>query len=270
MRIEGSAAEVFGEVLRTRETGGFVVRESRYPGGLTMPFHHHPSAYLCYVVRGGITERDRHVERVYDAGSVHFHPAEDPHTGWTGAQGLTTLSVVPSERARALIERAAPRRGPVAPELSTLAARMVREFHAGDSASELAIEGLALEMVAAVARAAVRGSRRPPAWLDLVRDALHERFAERLAIGELARLAGVHEVHLVRAFRLHHGCTPGAYVRRLRLEAARGALARDGRPIVDIALDAGYSSQAHFTRAFCREVGLPPAAWRRLHRARRR
>jgi AraC-like DNA-binding protein len=33
-------------------------------------------------------------------------------------------------------------------------------------------------------------------------------------------------------------------------------------PIVRIALEAGYESEAAFTRAFKREIGVPPAVWR--------
>ena len=61
------------------------------------------------------------------------------------------------------------------------------------------------------------------------------------------------------------GLTPGAYLRSLRLEAARRALLETDRPLTEIAFDAGFFDQAHFTRAFRRAIGLPPAAFRRLH-----
>ena len=80
---------------------------------------------------------------------------------------------------------------------------------------------------------------------------------------ELAALAEVHPVSVVRAFRRHTGLTPGAYVRRLRLEAAARALLAGGEPIAQVALEAGFASQAHFTRAFSAHFGRPPGAFRR-------
>ena len=49
--------------------------------------------------------------------------------------------------------------------------------------------------------------------------------------------------------------------RRILLAARR--LRESGAPIVDIAADVGYESEAAFNRAFKREFGSPPAAWRR-------
>ena len=82
---------------------------------------------------------------------------------------------------------------------------------------------------------------------------------------ELAAHAGVHPSHLARSFRRHLGCSPGAYLRRLRLERACEALAETRASILAIALEAGFSGQAHFTRAFHRTMGLPPGAYRKLH-----
>jgi AraC-like DNA-binding protein len=43
-------------------------------------------------------------------------------------------------------------------------------------------------------------------------------------------------------------------------------LTQSTAPLASIALDAGYESEAAFSRAFKRAVGMPPSRWRR-HRA---
>jgi AraC-like DNA-binding protein len=48
-----------------------------------------------------------------------------------------------------------------------------------------------------------------------------------------------------------------------RLELARERM-RGERPLVEIALDAGFADQAHFTRAFRSAFGLTPARYRAL------
>jgi AraC-like DNA-binding protein len=79
----------------------------------------------------------------------------------------------------------------------------------------------------------------------------------------LEPFAGVHPVHLTRVFRLHYGTPVGAYVRGLRLDWAAGRLTASGQCIAEIALQAGFYDQSHFTRAFKRRFGLTPRAYRR-------
>jgi AraC-like DNA-binding protein len=54
-----------------------------------------------------------------------------------------------------------------------------------------------------------------------------------------------------------------------RLELARERM-RGERPLVEIALDAGFADQAHFTRAFRSAFGLTPARYRALRTGPRR
>ncbi|TMQ47245.1 MAG: helix-turn-helix transcriptional regulator [Candidatus Eisenbacteria bacterium] len=84
----------------------------------------------------------------------------------------------------------------------------------------------------------------------------------------LARVAGVHATHLARAFHAHMGCTVTGYIHRLRIEWARDRVERSDVPLADVALDAGFADQAHFTRVFRRETGSTPSAYRRRSRRR--
>ena len=264
-----SAGETFGRVLTTRSVDGFMFRESRYRPGLRMPLHFHPHAYLSFVVTGGLSESDSGGERHYGPGSLHFHPAGDHHASATGDRDMVCMSIIPRDSAASLLHTAAakPRRGPLTSELTWLAGRCRREFKADDSASDLALEGVALELVASLVRTRAPRERSTPRWLVEARDYLEEHYRERVRLSSLATLTGVHEVHLVRCFRRQWGLTPGSYIRRLRIECACDALARGEASIVEIALEAGYSSQAHFTRVFRRVVGLTPGEYRRTHRS---
>jgi AraC family transcriptional regulator len=101
--------------------------------------------------------------------------------------------------------------------------------------------------------------------LRRVREALDDRYAEReLRIADLAALAGVDPAHLARAFRAHCGTTAGAYLRETRVRRAAGALARSSAPLGQIALDAGFADQSHFTRVFRLAYGVTPQRWRAL------
>lgn len=259
-----AAAPRFGRLLATRVAGDFELRLSRYDGGVDLPVHRHPDAYFCYIVDGACDEHFGGRDRGFEPGSLHFHPAGDPHAARTRRCGLESLSLVlhgstagGAERAVGRLEAAAP-----AP-LGALASRVWAEFHARDATSDLALECAAHDLLAEA-----RSLREPGAsarWVAAVRDRLHASDRPVVALADLAEIAGVHPVHVVRGFRKAQGLTPGAYLRSLRLEAARRALLETDRPLTEIAFDAGFFDQAHFTRAFRRAIGLPPAAFRRLH-----
>src|SRR5687768_4318272 len=68
------------------------------------------------------------------------------------------------------------------------------------------------------------------------------------------------EVH--RAVRRLTGETTKRYTSRLRLDHAAAELVTTHKPILDIALDAGFASHEVFTRAFLRRFGMSPRAYR--------
>jgi len=59
------------------------------------------------------------------------------------------------------------------------------------------------------------------------------------------------------------GMPPKRYLISWRLEVAKEKLRAGRKPIAQIAHEVGYEAEAAFNRAFRREFGTPPAAWRR-------
>lgn len=113
-------------------------------------------------------------------------------------------------------------------------------------------------------------------WLAGVRDrivgaalnALHARPAHPWTLDELA-----HEAHTSRsvlAERFQHlvGSSPMHYLTQWRMLLAANLLCRSNAPLARIAEDVGYQTDTAFSRAFRREYGAPPAAWRRSRAAR--
>jgi AraC family transcriptional regulator len=150
-----------------------------------------------------------------------------------------------------------------------LAMRLYREHLRNDDVSGLAMEGLALEVLAECARChACVPERNAPPWLRRVRELLHDRFAENLTHEAIAAAVGIHPVHLARAFRRHCGSTLGDYIRKLRVQFAAHKLVTTDEPLTGIALGAGFSDQSHFNRTFKRQTGMTPATFRKSSRLR--
>ncbi|MCK6473964.1 MAG: AraC family transcriptional regulator [Planctomycetes bacterium] len=102
-----------------------------------------------------------------------------------------------------------------------------------------------------------------PEWLRAaLRDfARPDHFAG--GVPELARLAGRTQEHVSRVVRKHMDCTTTDLVNDLRLEYAARELGMSGRPILEIALDAGFENLSYFYRLFTRRFGATPKQHRR-------
>jgi AraC-like DNA-binding protein len=80
---------------------------------------------------------------------------------------------------------------------------------------------------------------------------------------ELEAVTGLTHYDLARQFRLLCGTSPYRYLLTRRLEFAREQIARR-RPLSEVAFDAGFADQVHFSRLFKATLGLTPARYRAL------
>lgn len=88
---------------------------------------------------------------------------------------------------------------------------------------------------------------------------LEARLTEDLTVEEIAATAGYSVFHYCRIFHVLTGDTVMGHVRARRLTLAAERLAA-GDPVrlIELAMDAGFDSQAAFTRAFKRQFGVTP------------
>jgi AraC-like DNA-binding protein len=108
-------------------------------------------------------------------------------------------------------------------------------------------------------------------WLAGVRDPvvgaalahMHGQPDHSWTVAELAAKAGASRSLLAGRFARLLGEPPLTYLARWRLQLAARLLQTTHKPIVHVALDVGYESEAAFNRAFKRAFGLPPAQYRR-------
>jgi AraC family transcriptional regulator len=259
---EGSRAAV------TVEAGQFLVTYARFPAGGDIPRHTHDRACVPVMLDGSfdLTFPGRPtIECV--AGTTAVEPVGDCHCNRMGTKGARVLVVQPAASLaeshaglRALLDgiRALRR-----PDLHILGRRMAAELAHPDAFTQMALEGMALEVLSRAARSTHRArGATTPAWLRRAESMLRERFSERLTATEVARNCGVHPAHLSRAFRTWFGLSIGEFVRACRLDWAASQLRDTRAPIADIAVRAGFADQSHFTRRFRERMGATPGEWR--------
>jgi AraC-like DNA-binding protein len=92
---------------------------------------------------------------------------------------------------------------------------------------------------------------------------LHGEPGKPWTVDELAHKVALSRSALAERFSALVGEPPMQYLMRWRLALAAQALRTGGDAIVRVAERSGYESEAAFSRAFKREFGTPPAAWRK-------
>lgn len=260
----------FGELHGLVDLTDFLLADASYEAGKRLPQHSHEEAFFCLFVKG--TYEERHGGNVvsYKPFTAAFHPPGKSHTVEVGSSAGYIFSV---EVRDSLLNRLR-EYAPIPPastdlrggEMVWLMSRLFREYKEMRGCSPLTVEGLVLEMLALTAsgQAAEKG---PPPWLSRVVDLLHSRFRQNLTLNEVAAEANVHPIHLSRVFRKFHGQAVGDYVHGLRVQFATRQLCRAEITLAEIALQAGFSDQSHFTRVFKQLTGRTPGEFRAIFSA---
>ncbi len=262
-----------GKVLGSVETGGFVFTESRHPAGMRLAPHEHERATLCLVTAGAFRETMNGDDTDCRPGSLVLKRAGQIHGndfGPTGARSLM-IEVLP-QRLAALREVAAAAldHTAVLPQAGHGEAfrRLTNAFaYTADPLRPLVLEGLALELIADVerSRSGTAGKEKgAPAWLLRARAMIDDLALVGVRLDDVASEVGIHPVHLARSFKRLTGSSVGDYVRHRRLAHARTLLARTDWPISHVADRSGFCDQAHLTRVFRLQLGITPAAYRRM------
>ncbi len=99
--------------------------------------------------------------------------------------------------------------------------------------------------------------------LSPVIEYIRRNLRDDVSLETLAALAGLSPNYFLGAFREATGQTPHRYVTELRIARACELLRDPHRPITEVSLAVGFSSQSHLTEVFRRTMKTTPAAYRR-------
>ena len=259
-------AQYFGGDLQSFRThSGLRLSEVDY-GPRKWDRHTHFRAFFAFLLSGGYVENLGRRELAYRPFDLGFHPESTRHTDEICAGDTRFFLIELDEPWLRRLRDASP---PVefAPRLCStrdarLAARLYRAYRGGDARSRLLAEGFVLELLAGLLPEPRVGRREPPLWLARVLDLLDGEYPRRISLPSLAREVGLHPVYLSRAFRRLTGKSVTEHVAAARIGFAASQLEESSLSLADIALEAGYADQSHFTRTFRRETGMTPSAFR--------
>jgi AraC-like DNA-binding protein len=272
--LERSCDAGSSDWIRTWSAAGGIELLAAWFSGRAYGRHRHDTYALC-LTDGGAQHFDyRGVAEVSTKGEVIvLHPDEphDGHAGGAGGFGYRAIYVDPARIAdalRAICGRRVPLpfcRAPVRRDRA-LASAIRAAF---DAPEPLAVDDVLARLAEALMdadpsiRAMLPAPRLDLASLDRGRRFLDAEKLRAVRSSELEAVTGLTRYELARQFRRAFGTSPYRYLTMRRLDFARARL-RAGGGLADLALEAGFADQAHFTRVFKAAYGLTPGRYRRL------
>lgn len=265
MSVNLKAGEFYGNVPVKREIPVLTLTEVVHANRISVPKHSHELGHFQLLLDGSYLENCGGKSISLSPMTISWHRPGITHKDEIGKTGgrffmieIQPRSIEQMKQFAKLPEDFYIKNSP----LVWLGCRLYHEFKNWQFCSDLVAEGISLEMLGFTARKQLTQDKQPPAWLVRVVEKLNEEFTENFSTEELALEANVHPVHLAAVFRQFYNETMGEYVQKLRIEHASKLLLNKETPLSEIAYEAGFSDQSHFTRIFKRFVGLTPGAFR--------
>ena len=211
-------------------------------------------------------------------------PPEQPfEVNYSGAEGrIATFEIEPrflTEVARRAalspikLTQLPPARFLINQRVDYLCSLLMRETERGESIAPFYFESLGAALVIAVL--SQTDARHPnPGNLYVQNERIQKaiafieaNFRSKLTRAQIAAAAHLSENHFSALFRSLVGVTAHEYILQCRLRFAENLLVLHGQPcpISDVAAEAGFSDQAHFSRHFRRFFGRTPQDYRQQY-----
>ena len=253
--------EYFGQHNRRIEIGLLLITDTQY----THPYvdwHYHENPYFTFLLRGKLSETNRRSTHYLEAGSLLFHNSQDPHTN--------TMPNIPSRgfhielSPQWFAEHQLDING-IEGSLSVQHPRIKQYFNTiflesfrQDQKVITSLDFLLLDIFSQLNPKDQINCSAEPKWVSELKEMLKEPAYQDLPAKALARLLGIHPVHLSRCFHRHFGTSFSQYIRSQRLNEAVSLMLNTSLSLGDIAHRCGFFDQSHFISNFRQVYRMTP------------
>jgi AraC-like DNA-binding protein len=269
-----------GFIASTGPVGGVELFRASFAGEAYQK-HRHDTYAIGLTDRGVQVFDYRGLTRFSTPGQVVVLYPDEVHDGRAGTDevfGYRIIYVEPSHLTEALrVLRGRPYPLPFVAEPVSRSPRLSRAVAAAFQVplESLVVDSLIVDLAEGLMGEEQGGGRRIASQhvdvrvVERAREFLDMERTRVVRSTELETITGLSRYDLARQFRIMFGTSPYRYLLMRRLDLARKRIHQE-RPLVEVACDAGFADQAHFTRAFKSAFGLTPARYRALRVVPRR
>jgi AraC-like DNA-binding protein len=96
--------------------------------------------------------------------------------------------------------------------------------------------------------------------IQQARQYIDDTYFQSITLTQLAALVSLSPYYFLRAFRAEVGMPPHTYLESVRIRHAQ-QLILAGKPLAEVALEVGFSSQSHLAQHFKRIIGVTPGQY---------
>lgn len=239
------------------------------------PAHFHTDYQLGCVLSGAISNRYRRENHWLAEGQFYLIPPGEVHAeNQVGEQPLNfSFALIPAATVAWATNdpEAAQDNSPLLSGLtvadSCLNERVASQFMAFQRATQTGASTLERESTLVDLLSGLRmASARPPVdqvatdsrAVGIVKEYLHEHYDRKVTLTDLTGEANLSKYHLLRLFSKQMGISIHAYQTQLRIIKAKELL-RTRNDLGSLAVELGFTDQAHFTKTFKRFTAQTPA-----------
>jgi AraC-like DNA-binding protein len=211
----------------------------RFPAATRLERHRHVTGYATVILSGGYVEAGDSGRFRLRAGSVVFHRAFEAHANHFDTTGAVVLNL------------------PLPTSAPALPAGLLHDVDFVVRTAEKDARAAA-DLVASSLMAPLSG---PGDWPDLLAAALRDN--PSLGLTDWADATGLAVETVARGFKRAYGVSPKRFRAEVRALQALQRITRSTLPLAQVALELGFSDQAHMTRDVVALTGRTPATLRR-------
>lgn len=230
--------------------------------------HAHVNPHLTLLLQGGTSEKREREEYERKTGELVFFHAGEPHQNSKTVSGSKNINFEfePAFLTRyavteTMIEDAVLRN----PKGKFLLLKAYSELMIEDAFSAGSLNMLILDFLYYSKKEKKASAKNSfPAWVEKIRELLHDKWNEPVSLRDLSLAADVHAITISKHFPLYFSCTLGEYKRRLKVEKALAMIKSSSASLLEIAHECGFADQSHFIRTFNEITGFLPGDFRKL------
>ncbi len=105
-----------------------------------------------------------------------------------------------------------------------------------------------------------------PGWLHYTLRQMQKPANFEEGIPRMVEISGKTLTHLGRSMQKYKGMKPTEYINRLRIQYVASMLMHSDMTILDIAMESGFQSEAHFYKLFSEYMGMSPKQYRERYK----
>lgn len=244
--------------------GGLIITKSCYTEAFTSDWHSHEHMQLTLVLKGGCREKRKLQEFDCTPGMLLLYPCFEPHINTSYARnsknfhigfedssfkkyGINTVGF----EGQCLIKN---------PLIKCGLLNLIAELNVLDKQSEISLDTTLLAIISLLP--ANDDFNSMPNWVKELKELLHDEMKTDWSLNELSTKINIHPVTISKYFPKYFHSNIGDYIRKIKIEKTLPILLKKNIAINDIAINAGFVDNAHYTRVFKKHTGITPSRFR--------